>query len=367
MVSHPGIRLLRVLPVIVILIGGALPAASAVPSSGTPLPSLSPARGQLSITSDPAGAEIYLRASPVPSGTTKAVLTLDAGEYQVILKREGYTDYLTTIIVTAGSVTTIDAALSPLPPTGSIWVTSRPAKAMIYVDGEYRGLTPLALSEAVGTHTFLLTRTGYRDHSEEVNVSSESTTFVSAVLDPLATGTGFIAVSSNPPGAQVSFDGIPSGTTPVTIDSSPGPHTLSLAMDGYKDYTTIVSLDAGATTPLDVVLEPAGQVTTAPTPRQETGSITAASFPNGAYVFIDDEMRGVTPVTVAGLAPRNYTVRISMQGFADNTREVPVAAGQDTVVYTDLIPSEKVVPGFGCLVTLLSIILFVTLGRRSRG
>ncbi|MDD1661977.1 MAG: PEGA domain-containing protein [Methanomicrobiales archaeon] len=361
MSTHPGLRLLRMLPVIAILVWIALPAAASVPASGA-----TPARGQLSLTSDPAGAGIYLRASPVPSGTTNAVLTLDAGEYQVILKKEGYTDYLTTIIVTAGSVTSIDAALAPLPPAGTIWVTSRPAKANMYVDGEYRGLTPMASTEPGGTHTILLTRSGYRDYRESVNVSAGSTTFVSGVLEPLASGTGFITVSSNPPGAQVSLDGVPSGTTPVTIDSSPGPHTLSLTMDGYRDYITIVSLAAGTTTPVDVVLEPAGQVTPAPTPPQETGSITVASFPDGAYVFIDDEMRGVTPVTVGGLVPRNYSVRISMQGYGDNTREVPVAGGQDTVVYADLIPSEKVVPGFGAFVTLLSISLFVTVWRRAR-
>lgn len=368
MSPRPGQSILVLLPVIAILAMAGVPVAAAGSPQVTPMPTgqVSAPTGQISITSDPVGAGIYLGASTVQAGTTNTVLTLVEGEYLVILRKTNYTDYMAPVLVTAGSVTGIDAVLVPLPPTGTIWVTSRPEKAKIFVDGEFRGLTPGASTETGGTHSVLLTRTGYSDYSDTVNVSTGSTTFVSGVLEPLVSGTGYISVSSSPPGAQVSLDGIPSGATPVIIDSSPGQHSLSLALDGYRGYTTTISLARGETTPVDVVLETAEQVTPAPTPPREAGSISVASFPDGAYVFIDDEMRGATPVKVSGLAPGTYTVRISMQGYADNIQEVPVAGGQTTKVYADLVPTGKMIPGFGAPAAVLSIPFLVAARRRRR-
>jgi len=52
-------------------------------------------------------------------------------------------------------------------------------------------------------------------------------------------------ISSVPSGAAVTADGTARGVTPVTIGLYPGTHTIVLTLDGYKDYTTTVTLADG--------------------------------------------------------------------------------------------------------------------------
>jgi hypothetical protein len=52
-------------------------------------------------------------------------------------------------------------------------------------------------------------------------------------------------ISSVPSGAAVTADGTARGVTPLTIGLYPGTHTIVLSLDGYKDYTTTVTLADG--------------------------------------------------------------------------------------------------------------------------
>jgi len=425
----PPMGFLRI-PLILVICGLlALPAGAYVPPPVTILPSIPIPKGQLSITSHPDGATIYLGTSDTPGGTTNTVLTLVAVSYTVTLKKAGYADYTATVTVTAGSTTYLDATLTPLPTTGSLSVTSSPANAKIYVDGAYRGVTPSTSTESPGSHAVLLTLPGYQDYTETVSISAGSTSFVTAILTPATTPPGFIAISSTPSGANAYLDGTFGGTTPATLSTAPGSHTLlvtlsgyedssqvvtvisgstatvsvtmspagggagtltvttrpsgarisldgayigltplsrsvavgthtiRLAKTGYRDYTETISIASGLTTPVDAVLVREGVETTPAQPVQGSGSISVTSTPDGAYVFINNEMKGVTPLTVPGLSPGSCTVRISKEGYGDHTEKVPVAEGQITTVSANLVPGGKGVPGFGLCIALLSLFL----------
>jgi hypothetical protein len=66
-----------------------------------------------------------------------------------------------------------------------------------------------------------------------------------------------VTVNSVPAGAVVFVDGQSSdqGTTPVNLGLHPGSHTLLLTLDGYKDYTTTVNLQAGYPVAIDAELQ----------------------------------------------------------------------------------------------------------------
>ena len=50
--------------------------------------------------------------------------------------------------------------------TGSLSVTSVPSSASLYIDGSYKGLTPLTVSSLiVGSHSVQVTKSGYNSYS----------------------------------------------------------------------------------------------------------------------------------------------------------------------------------------------------------
>jgi hypothetical protein len=61
--------------------------------------------------------------------------------------------------------------------------------------------------------------------------------------------SGQLDISSDPPGARVSVDDRPRGTTPITVSVSPGPHTV-LVTDGTTISKKAVTAVAGATATL---------------------------------------------------------------------------------------------------------------------
>jgi hypothetical protein len=75
-------------------------------------------------------------------------------------------------------------------PTGSVYVTTLPSGADVWLDGIYVGRTPLVLDAlASGRHTVGITKTGWNPRQLDVEVESGQTTLSSTRLDRAA-GSG---------------------------------------------------------------------------------------------------------------------------------------------------------------------------------
>jgi hypothetical protein len=78
---------------------------------------------------------------------------------------------------------------TPTPSYGSISISSTPSGAKVYLDNEYKGLTPLTMENIVnGNHIVLVKLAGYQDWTQNVGVLANSTSF-SATLLALTTTT----------------------------------------------------------------------------------------------------------------------------------------------------------------------------------
>jgi len=86
--------------------------------------------------------------------------------------------------------------------TGSVFVSSEPSGASIYLDGEYKGTTPKTISDvSVGYHTIELNKEGYQSWSTSVYVTSGDTETVSVSMSAIsvaATPTNIPTVSPTP-------------------------------------------------------------------------------------------------------------------------------------------------------------------------
>ena len=65
----------------------------------------------------------------------------------------------------------------PIPPPqeGKLDIESNPPEATVYVDGVRRGVTPLNESFAPGNYRLRITKSGYKDKEEEINIISNQT------------------------------------------------------------------------------------------------------------------------------------------------------------------------------------------------
>ena len=145
---------------------------------------------------------------------------------------------------------------------GRLLVRSMPSGARVVVDGEPRGVTPLALrSLSFGTHNVEVTYLGYEPRQSKVALTAERpaqsidfelrTTAAAAAASAVprrsvASDTpGELRVESRPRGARVLLDNAPVGTTPLLLPGiRPGSHKVRLELEGYHPWSTSVNVEA---------------------------------------------------------------------------------------------------------------------------
>jgi len=144
-----------------------------------------PTTGTITVFSSPLGADIYLDNNYV-GRTIYTINGVLPGYHTVKLCLEGYRDWSTTVLVTAGETTTVPATLTPIPATGAISVISEPPGANIKLDGvAINALTPYTINNvASGTHNLELALKGYLDWSTNVHVVPGKTAEVDVPLIP---------------------------------------------------------------------------------------------------------------------------------------------------------------------------------------
>ncbi|HUW85417.1 MAG TPA: PEGA domain-containing protein, partial [Methanoregula sp.] len=214
----------------------------------------------LSVTSNPPGAAVFV--DNVMRGVTPITLTDTViGNHVITIRMEGYEEYTKNVVVESSSPVTIVAGLrksvpepTPQLPSafGSIAITSIPSGAAVSLDGSQRGTTPAIFHDIVpGSHEVTLSQKGYDDWTQAVSVGSGQTAAINANLvftkEP-AYLTGLLAVTTDPPGAEVYIDGVFKGVSPITIPGlSDGEHTIVLTMQDYANTTSNLTITAGQT------------------------------------------------------------------------------------------------------------------------
>lgn len=143
--------------------------------------------------------------------------------------------------------------------TGRLLVRSSPGGAEVFVNGERRGVTPLALRDLpFGAYTVRVVRAGFTPVEQRVAIDAgrparslelaltrggASGATAAAPAEPAAPGS--LLVESRPAGARVFVDGADIGVTPVTVPRLPaGPHAVRIERPGYVSITTSARIEA---------------------------------------------------------------------------------------------------------------------------
>ncbi|MDI9633542.1 MAG: PEGA domain-containing protein [Methanolinea sp.] len=153
---------------------------------------------------------------------------------------------------------------------------------------------------------------------------------VMSAKPPVPYGKVHLLVS--PAGADVTFDGKPAGQVPpsgvlVIYNVAPGSHPVVVSKDGYEPFEGWVTVSPNEAVKFPVTLA-----------EKETGTLSVISDPPGARVLVDGAERGVTPLSVTGLAAGPHSVRIAGAGYQEYVSSVDVIAGETATVQVSLVP-----------------------------
>lgn len=154
-----------------------------------------------------------------------------------------------------------DLLLLPAPPLrlGRALVATQPEGARILLDGRDLGVTPATIELPAGRHTLRLERTGHVPQELTVDITAGGLERPRpAILEPFGEPvtpptTGFLAVSSEPAGADVWIDGKPTGErTPCTVELPAGEVLVEVRLAGHEIVETSEVIRAGEETALPV-------------------------------------------------------------------------------------------------------------------
>jgi hypothetical protein len=230
------------------------------------------------------------------------------------------------------------------PANATLSVESTPAGALVTIDGQARGKTPLRLELAEGAHALDVTLDGARRHIP-VTLAAGTVTVHSLEFAPpvaAATADSAIEVRSDPPGGRVVVDGVARGATPIVVTGlTSGRHEVQIS-GPFRTVTRQVTLAPKQQLRL-VVTPERSAATETPRPTRassDTGYIAIQSpivlrvVRNGDFVGTSEDSRLTLPVGNQVIGLENESV-----GFRD-VRTVEVVGGKITNVPVTLPKGE---------------------------
>ncbi|MBI1910192.1 MAG: serine/threonine protein kinase [Deltaproteobacteria bacterium] len=139
----------------------------------------------------------------------------------------------------------------------SLNLKSEPSGAEVYVNGEFKGNTPLKVSDITpGSVKLTVSKEGLMKYNTQIRLESGESKSLGTIQ--LGSMYGEVSISSDPPRANVIFDGEQIGPkTPVTIKKVPRdrPHSVRLQLGGYRGWESTFDLKDDPGKKYNVTLE----------------------------------------------------------------------------------------------------------------
>ena len=263
-------------------------------------------------TSQPDGATVVIDG--MTRGVTPLTLyDLAPGPRHVRFELANYEGVDEFMFLREGGAISKNAVLNPV--KGILLLVTEPAGCDISLDGVSFGKTPRLITslDAKGVYRLLVQKPGYQPRTVEVKFNGRTPLVKN---ESLVIDSGVIEVTSEPAGAEVTVNGHPRGSTPTTIDGVPkGRATVEIKKKGFEDASRELAIVAGESQTLFVKL------TGLP------GTMSLSSIPDGARFYVNDRPEGKGPISLTGLKPGSYTIRVEKDGFATATKTVTLENG----------------------------------------
>ena len=214
--------------------------------------------GILECVTEPAGATVLVNG--IEQGTTPVEVMIPRGRVELTFRREGYKDVVQDVRMSVpGERRKLELKLDGRP--ACLTVTTEPDKAKVYLDGNYKGVSPVTVESVVsGTHEVRVELSGHAPVSRTVQLANGETVTKTFKMESVL---GRIEVTTTPPGAKISLDGKRVGFTHGDAGCSQillvenveaGEHAVLAQLDGYYDQSLKVVVGAKETKQLPFTL-----------------------------------------------------------------------------------------------------------------
>ena len=197
----------------------------------------------------------------------------------------------------------------------SVNFTSVPKKAVVIINNENIGNTPVVKKYKVGEYQLTMQKEGYKTYKDfKFNVEYKKNMKVNIKLEKIK---GSINITTTPPGASIKLNRKVIGKSPLRKDNLDlATYTIEAALKDYQPIKKAVILNSE--TPASVNL------TLSKTP--VIGSVRIDSNPKGADIFIDNIKRGRTPYIVKNLNAGIHALILKKKDHNDIINEIEIEA-----------------------------------------
>ena len=279
--------------------------------AGTVLAEVS-APTRIDISSQPSGASVIIDGSD--RGLTPLTLfDLKPGLHHLKYRLAGYAEVDGFCNLEMNIPAQHSAVLETV--KGILLLQSEPSECNITIDGISIGTTPRLVTtlEAKDVHHVVLEKAGFRPSEFDIKFNGRKPV---VRKEKMLLDAGILEISTDPAGAEVMVNGVSRGRSPVIVHDVPkGDATIKVSKDGFEDVTREVKIVAGDRLPLTIPL------------KGLPGTLFLSSVPDGARFYVNDEFRGISPVTLNNLKPGVYDVRAELKGYGTDTKSVEVGNG----------------------------------------
>jgi hypothetical protein len=297
--------------------------------------------GTIFVESSPPGAVVSMNGENHGHAPV-TIKGLYPGSYTISAELNGFLKYTTTTTITGAEYSSVYCPLVRETAGTGLYVTSTPAQASVYLEGVYKGVTPLMMSDtAAGSHILQVRHSGYDEWKSTVDVPSGGTRTVTAILSQNNAGLiNGINISSNPGGANVLLDGLKKGFTPISLNKiAAGIHIIEIDYPGYITWKSTVDVPESGIKDLSITLTP--KSTSSP------GWITVFSRPDNASVSLDGNYVGRTLVNSSlnldTIPSGEHMVALELPGYQSYSTQVSVLPKQVSTIHALLIPTSGAV------------------------
>lgn len=213
---------------------------------------LEPAWANITINSQPPGADILLTEEPL--GTTPAVVQILQGEAEISLHKEGFASWKSSVSVTAGTPQDLGTIVLQAA-AGVVQLNSIPSGANVTVDGEFRGQTPLSLEVTPGrTHRLAVFKAGYKRHSTSIEMEAGET---ASRTIKLSAQLGEVRFNIAPANAQLKINGKTQGKGSTTLNLPAVAQSIEVSLAGYATVKARVTPRQGLQQVVNITLQTA--------------------------------------------------------------------------------------------------------------
>jgi len=156
------------------------------------------------------------------------------------------------------------------------------------------------------------------------------------------------------PSAAVFLDNVMKGNTPYTNTHKEGEYMLKIVPDGVAtqaaSWQKKISIFSGSLTYVDVQLENTDIGSWADVywltrlkGFDKSSGLVVETEPSGALIYIDNDEKGVSPLTLENVTQGNHELSVFMPGFSRRSRKINISPGFQLHAFVKLAldPSQK--------------------------